>query len=95
MHTTNYQNTFISIADDCPEIAGKTPPPKSREPSIATLQFEMLKNASYAHTSDDVLFAVHAVRTGVAEEKLDEERTKFSSKGQSCFRASPLAKRWG
>ncbi len=95
MHTTNYPNAFISIADDCPETEGKVPPQKTLEPSIATLKFQMLRDAPYAHTSDDVLFAVYAARTGVAEEKMDEERAKFFSKGQPCLRASPLTKRWG
>lgn len=95
MHTTNYQDTFISIADDCPETAGKVPPLKEEAPGIAALQFGMVKESPYAYSSDDVLFAVHAARTGIAEEAMDEERAKFFSKGQPCFRASPLTKRWG
>lgn len=95
MHTTNYYNAFISIAEDCPETEGQAPPQKEGDPSIATLQFEMLKNAPYVHTSDDVLFSVHAARKGVAEDKMEGERAAFFSKGQACLRASPLTKRWG
>ena len=95
MHTTNYQNAFIQIADDSPETSGKVPPQKEGDPGIATLQFVMLNDAPYTHTSDDVLFAVHAARKGVAEENMEAERAAFFSKGQACMRASPLTKRWG
>ena len=95
MHTTNYQNTFIAIADDCPGTGGAVPPLKADAPGIAALQLGMVQDAPYVHTSDDVLFAVYAARTGIAEDAMEGERTKFFSKGQPCFRASPLTKRWG
>ena len=52
----------------------------------------MLHEHPYEYTSDDVLFAVHATRKGYAEEDLAERRELFFSKGQPCFRASPLTK---
>jgi hypothetical protein len=47
------------------------------------------------YTSDDVLFAVFAERNQIPEETLAEQRHCFFSKGQPCFRASPLTKRYG
>lgn len=95
MHSTNYFNTFIEIAEDSTAIAGEVPPVKVDKKSMATLQFEMLHGHPYEYSSDDVLFAVHAMRKGYAEEELAEQRERFFSKGQPCFRASPLTKRYG
>ncbi len=95
MHTTNYFNTLIEIAEDCGATAGVVPPVKGDKKSVANLQHEMLEGHPYAYTSDDVLFGVFAIRNEIAEEALAEERERFFSKGQPCFRASPLTKSYG
>ena len=59
-HTTNYYNTLIEVAEDCPADKGIVPPMKSDEPTIANLQFEILINHPYQFTSDDVIFQVYA-----------------------------------
>ncbi len=94
MTTTNYFNTFIEVAEDCPATHGEVPPVKGSK-SVANLQFEMLQEHPYAYTSDDVLFAVFAERNQIPEEDLAEQREIFFVKGQPCFRASPLTKRYG
>lgn len=94
-HTTNYQNTFIEIADDCPVNTGEVPATKGDNQSVAILQFEILYNNPYKYTSDDVLFSVFATRKGFLKNEWDEQRAEFFSKGQPCFRASPLTKRYG
>ena len=55
----------------------------------------MIAGNPYTYTSDDVLFHVFAVWNKVPKNGLEEERQKFFSKGQPCFRASPLTKRYG
>ena len=95
MHTTNYFNTLIEIAEDCPATQGEMPPVKGNKKSVANLQFEMLHEHPYKYTSDDVLFAVFAQRNQIPMEALAEKREIFFSKGQPCFRASPLTKRYG
>lgn len=95
MHTTNYFNTFIEIAEDCPATAGKLPPVKGDQPTVASLQFALVHNHPYAYTSDDVLFMVFAQRNGIAETAWEAARTAFFAKGQPCFRASPLPKSYG
>ncbi|MEO8961306.1 MAG: DUF6157 family protein [Ginsengibacter sp.] len=94
-HTTNYQNTFIEIAEDCPANTGEVPATKGDNKSAANLQFEMLYDNPYKYTSDDVLFSVFATRNGFSKNEWDEQRAEFFSKGQACFRASPLTKRYG
>ena len=95
MHSTNYFNTLIEIAEDCPATHGEIPPMNGARKSVARLQFEMLHGHPYEFTSDDVLFAVFAERKEIPEEDLAEQRMLFFAKGQPCFRASPLTKRYG
>lgn len=95
MGSTNYYNTFIEIAEDCPVRAGEIPPLKGEKKSVANLQFDMLFDNPYKYTSDDVLFTVFAIRKNIPNEELAVQRAKFFSKGQPCFRASPLTKRYG
>ncbi|MFK8045701.1 MAG: DUF6157 family protein [Crocinitomicaceae bacterium] len=95
MHTTNYFNTFILLADDCSAREGIMPTPKGDKKTVANLQFEMVYEKPYAYTSDEVLFAVFAQRKGFLKGELDVERETYFSKGQPCFRASPLTKRYG
>lgn len=95
LHTTNYVNTFIEVADDCPVMQGEVPPKKEDAKSVATLQFEALSKNPYAFTSDDILFDIYAQRNDLADSERQEARQQFFSKGQACFRSSPLAKRYG
>ncbi len=95
MHSANYQNTFIVIADDSPATCGEIPPVKADKISVANIQFEMISKNPYKFTSDDVLFQVYAARKDLTESELEEARKEFFSKGQACLRASPLTKRYG
>lgn len=94
-HSTNYFNTFIEIAEDSKSSQGKMPPVKENKKTVANLQFEMLYENPYQYTSDEVLFEVFATRKGFAEGEMDDQRAHFFSKGQPCFRASPLTKTYG
>lgn len=94
-HSTNYTNTFIEIAEDCKVAQGEMPPIKGDKKSIANMQFEMLFETPYKFTSDDVLYTVFANRKEIPESEFEEMREVFFSKGQPCFRASPLTKTYG
>lgn len=95
MHSTNYYNTFIEVAEDCKATFGMIPPMKGKEKTLALMQYEMLFDQPYQHTSDEVLFSVFADRKCVKIGAYEEERKAFFSKGQPCFRASPLTKSYG
>jgi hypothetical protein len=94
-HTTNYRNTLIEIAPDCKAVKGEIPPMKDDTRTAAGIQFAMLRESPYRYTSDDVLFQVFAEKTGITSEELAQAREQFFAKGQACFRASPLTKRYG
>ncbi len=95
MGSTNYANTFIRIADDCPATTGEEPPVRLETPTIAALQYHLVAERPYELTSDDVIFEVHARRSGIPEEAKAVERAAFFAKSQACLRTSPLAKRYG
>jgi hypothetical protein len=95
MHTTNYYHTFIQVAEDCPAKEGEMPPLRGGKKTIAGLQFETLYENPYRYTSDEVLFGVFAERKELAEGDLEAAREAFFAKGQPCFRASPLSKKYG
>ncbi len=94
MHTTNYYNTFITIADDCPVADAEVPPLKGENLTVANLQFETVMEHPYQFTSDEVIFNIHCRRQGITS-NVEQERALFFSKGQACLRSSPLAKRYG
>ncbi len=94
-HTTNYKNAFIQIAEDSPAREGEIPPLKGENKTAANLQFDMVIKHPYKYTSDDVLFAVYAEKNGIPKSEQKRAREEFFSKGQPCFRASPLTKRYG
>ncbi|MDX1911480.1 MAG: DUF6157 family protein [Saprospiraceae bacterium] len=93
MHTTNYYNTFIEIAEDCPVAAAEIPPQKGEEKTVANLQFDLIVEHPYRYTSDEIIFGIHALRKGIPAN--EAERSAFFSKGQACMRSSPLPKRYG
>lgn len=94
MHTTNYVETFIEVAEDSPAGHAVEPPARD-EPTIAQLHYELISTQPYALTSDDVVFETYARRAGVPDGERDAARTAFFSKGQPCLRSSPLGKRYG
>lgn len=93
-HTTDYHDTFIAVAEDCP-VDHAVEPPAKETPTVAAIHFELISEAPYTLTSDDVVFETHARRAGIAEEDRAAAREAFFSKGQPCLRSSPLGKRYG
>jgi hypothetical protein len=94
MHTTNYSDTFIEVAEDSPADHAQEPPAKA-DPTIAQLHYELIAAQPYALTSDDVIFETHARRAGIPEADRAAARAAFFAKGQACLRSSPLGKRYG
>lgn len=80
IHTTNYTNTFIEVAEDCPVQQSQVPPIKGKAKSIANLQYEMISEDPYKYTSDDVIFHCHTLKNGVKESELPKARQDFFPK---------------
>jgi len=94
-HTTNYRDAFIEVADDCPVTRAQEPPEGKSAPSVARRQFELIAGHPYELTSDDVIFTVHAERTGIPAGEREQARAQYFSVGRPCLRSSPLGKRYG
>ncbi|MFM9947444.1 MAG: DUF6157 family protein [Saprospiraceae bacterium] len=94
IHTTNYFDTFIEVAEDTKTNCG-TPPPAKNKKTVAEMQYELLVNNPYKFTSDDIFFQVFADRNDLTQSEYKQARQQFYSKGQPCFRASPLTKIYG
>lgn len=92
-HTTNYVDTFIEVAEDCPADHASEPP-VAENPSIAATHYRLIAEQPYARTSDDVIFETYALRNGIPVDDT-AAREAFFSKGQPCLRSSPLGKRYG
>ena len=93
--TTDYKNTIIAVAEDCPAVKAEIPPNNSDEMTIARMQYEIIMNHPYTYTSDDVIFQIYALKKKIPKKNIKKERDLFFSKGQPCMRSSPLARRYG
>jgi hypothetical protein len=95
IHTTNYFDTLIEVAEDTKVACGTIPTPKGNHKTVAEWQYELLVKNPYRFTSDDLLFRVYANRNDLTEQAYEGARKAFFSKGQPCFRSSPLTKTYG
>ena len=93
-HSTFYFDTFIEIAEDTKADSGIKPPTKDKK-TVAEMQYELIAKNPYKFTSDDIFFQVFADRNDLTEAEYKRAREQFFSKGQPCFRASPLTKTYG
>ena len=94
VHTTNYIDTLIEIAEDCPVSKSEVPPVK-RNKTLANIQLEMVLENPYKYTSDEVLFECFVQKNDISESEKEKARSEFFSKGQPCFRCSAVSKRYG
>ena len=83
VHTTDYFDTFIAVAEDCPVDAAEVPVANSA-PTIASLHYDLIAAAPYALTSDEVIFETFAIRSAIPDDERDAARERFFSKGQPC-----------
>lgn len=95
IHSTNYYNTLILVAEDTKATEAIVPPSKEGKPTIANMHFDMLHEHPYQFSSDDLLFITYAERQGIPEQEQEMARELFFSKGQACMRTSALAKNYG
>ncbi len=95
LHTTNYFNTFIEVAEDCKNKVSVEPPLKEKK-SMVRMQYELLKEQPYHFTSDDLLFELYVIKKWDYKMRIEKiEREKLFAKGQACMRSSSLSKTYG
>ncbi len=59
------------------------------------MQYDLISKHPYKYTSDDIFFQVYADKNDLTKAEYKQAREQFFSKGQPCFRASPLTKTYG
>lgn len=95
----DYYNTFISVADDCPAESAEVPPAEYRgKPTVAAQEFALLHGHDFERTMAEVLSTVWVTRKGGPDMSADEREAltaEYFGEGRACFRASPLAKKYG
>lgn len=69
IHSINYVNTLILVADDTKATEAKMPPVKDGKTTVANLQFDMIYNAPYQYNSDEVIFDVYATKQGLSKKE--------------------------
>lgn len=95
IHTTNYYNTLVEVAEDTKVSAGTKPVSKAKGKTVAEIQYDILAANPYKYTSDDVFFQVYVERNDLERSAYKLAWQQFFSKGQPCFRSSPLTKIYG
>ena len=95
VHSTNYYDTFIEVAEDTKVTCGTIPSSKGDKKTVAEMQYELISANPFKYTSDDIFFKVFADRNDLIKAEYEQARIVFFSKGQPCFRASPLTKTYG
>ena len=88
-------DTFIAVADDCPNAMGVAPPQKGEGRTIARLHYDLLSEHPYEFDIDALNFEVYCLKNHIAPEHRDAHRVEFFAKGHPCMRASPLTKSYG
>jgi hypothetical protein len=88
MRTTNYNNTFIAVAESCKKVIGTIPPQKI-PPTVAQLTYDTIIENPYKYTSDEILLNISRQRNG------DVTLQEYNRKSQACLRCSPLSQTYG
>ncbi|WP_188455134.1 DUF6157 family protein [Virgibacillus oceani] len=91
----SYTNTFIKISEDSNVTAAIVPAPRNNKPTIASIEYDILKQNPYKYTQKDVQFKTYLIKNQIDSDQLDELREQFFVKPKACFRASPLVKKYG
>ncbi|MFS0780491.1 DUF6157 family protein [Bacillus sp. 1P06AnD] len=92
----SYKNTFISISEDSDNDSAIVPAPRNNKPTIASIEYGLIKENPYRYTEADIQFKTHLMKNELEATNFpDGLREAFSSKPKACFRASPLVKKYG
>lgn len=90
-----YRNTLITISEDSPITSAIVPVPRNEKPTIASIEYDLIKNNPYQFTQEDVQFQTYLIKNQLDFNNESELWEQFFSKPKACFRASPLVKKYG
>lgn len=90
-----YQNTFVRLAQDCPEARAVEPPLRGKTVPVHYLQLEILREAPYRYTYEELVVESELRRHSESKETRAEILKRVRAKPLPCLRCSALAKRYG
>jgi hypothetical protein len=67
----NYQDTFITVAPDCPVDHGVIPTAKGDVKPIHLVQYDLLTRHPYTFTGKELEFETHVRRLGLSEAEVE------------------------
>ena len=76
IHSTNYFDTFIEVAEDTKADFGTIPPSKEKK-TVAEMQYEHIAKNPYKFSSDDIFFQVFADRNDLTIAEYEKAREQF------------------
>lgn len=95
----NYQDTFITVASDCPVDHSIVPTAKGDARPVHLIQYELLTRHPYTFTGEELIFETHVQRLGLSAAEVKAQRDQLwhelFSKPHACLRSSALAKKYG
>lgn len=91
----SYHNTFIRLADDCPERAGIEPPSRGGKKPVHSLHLELLRAKPYSYTHEELIAECELRREPSTGETKKEILSRLRAKPIPCLRTSALPKRYG
>ncbi|WP_047981867.1 DUF6157 family protein [Ornithinibacillus contaminans] len=91
----SYKNTFITASEDSTATSAIIPQPRNEKPTIASIEYNLIKHNPYTYTQDDVQFRTYIEKYQITTDNLAALREEIFSKPKACFRASPLVKKYG
>ncbi|OMC90617.1 hypothetical protein BJP46_11555 [Paenibacillus odorifer] len=95
----SYTDTFIRVAEDCPEEIGVPPMSCKTLPPAHVIQYELLINEPYKYNHEELLYEVHVRHKQIPQEerlaRKEQIWNELFSKNHPCLRASLLPKRFG
>ncbi|BBO33186.1 DUF6157 family protein [Lacipirellula parvula] len=95
----NYYNAFIRLASDSAATHSAVPPARGEKRTIPVIEYELLAAKPYFYTQEELQFAVHVEREGIAPAQLKAKRrelwAEFFNKPRACLRCSSLPKKYG
>ncbi|MEK3890488.1 DUF6157 family protein [Bacillus sp. FSL K6-3431] len=91
----SYKDTFITISEDSNLASSIVPVPRNKKPTVASIEYDLIKNNPYKYTQEDVQFETYLIKNQSELNNINDLRELFFTKTKACFRASPLVKKYG
>ena len=81
----SYKNTFITSSEDSTVDSAVVPVPRNGKPTIASIQYELIKHNPYKYTEEDVQFKTYLTKHQMELHHTDVMREQFFQNHRLAF----------